>query len=136
MRWFIYSIMIAVSLEASNIDINQLVQKIQKVQKNKKISQTVDYKIYDPFTKAKIILKKNNRTFVKKIKRAKPIVIQTILNNSVLIDGKWYYRGAIVYGSKIIKINANNILVKKGNKIHMIRQREKQNLLKTKEIVK
>jgi len=123
-------------LNASDFSIDKIVKKIDSVQKTVQKSPTLDYKVYDPFATAKPILKQKSKTvkIVKNIK-AKPILIQTIFNHKVLINGHWYRVGDKVYGATIVTIAKKNIILLKNNVKRTIYMRNKKKIIQTKEII-
>ena len=118
---------------SSNIDMKKIVAKIEALKNNVNISASVDYKVYDPFARAKPILnEKVKRIRNKKIYRNSSIVIQTILNNKVLINGKWFKVGDKVQGATIKNINENNIMIYKNNKWLKVSFKRKKDIIKIK----
>ncbi len=75
---------------------------------------------YDPFRKAKVLLKTEpNATRAVKHKK-KFLRIDAILNNKVYINGRFYGVGKRVYGYKIVTIANKYIKVKKNRRILII----------------
>ena len=77
--------MLIVSLTFSSaVEINNLAPKIKNLKNGKKLSEKVDYDVYDPFATAKPLLIKKKKVVKKKIKHVikhNHIIIQTIFNN-------------------------------------------------------
>ena len=119
-------------LIASMIDVQKIATRIDTIS-NSKISNKVDYNVYDPFATAKPILKK--KTIVKRAEQ-KNIVLETILNNRVFIERKWYSTGSYIHGYKIKNISANGIIITKNHKTLLIPLNKNKNLLKIKENLK
>lgn len=75
---------------------------------------------YDPFKKAKVLLKMHTTNMKSLNNTPKVLSISAILNNRVYINGKFYKEGDIIYGYKIIGIVNKYIKVKKNKKISII----------------
>lgn len=73
---------------------------------------------YDPFKKAKVLLK--NPSIKKRVAIPKVLSIDAILNKKVYIDGKFYGVDSIVYGYQIISIKDKYIEVRKNGRISTI----------------
>jgi len=122
-------------LFASSVNVDNLSKKIDILNNDKKISSKLDYKIYDPFASAKPIINE-----AKEIKDIEPIVIlpiivQTILNKKVLINGLWHKTGDIVQGNLIKEIHQKYIVVFKDKKRSFITIKPKKSILITKETI-
>lgn len=72
---------------------------------------------YDPFKKAKVILKAKIKKTRVVSHRRKSLTIDAILNKKVYINGKFYVVGNIVHGYKILTITNKYIKVKRNRKI-------------------
>ena len=75
---------------------------------------------YDPFKKAKVLLKTKSTKMKVVPHTPKSLTIDAILNKRVYIDGRFYVAGKVVHGYKIIHIADRYIKVKKRNKIIII----------------
>ena len=75
---------------------------------------------YDPFKKAKILLKTEIKVKRPVRHRRKSLRIDAILNNKVYINGRFYGVGKMVYGYKIVTITDKYIKVKKNRRILII----------------
>jgi len=90
-----------------NININQIVKKIKKLNTKKVF---LSFPHYNPFyfdkNVTKIVLKRDN------IK----LVLNAIFNKSANINGKWVRVGEFIYGYKVIKIYLDRVLLKYKNR--------------------
>ena len=75
---------------------------------------------YDPFKKAKVLLKSKSVKIQPVSQRKKPLSINAILNKKVYINGKFYVVGKVVHGYKILAIADKYIKVKKNKRISII----------------
>lgn len=57
---------------------------------------------------------------IEKDETKKKLYLEAIINNSALIDGKWYKEGESVYSYTLTKVNSNNILLKQNDKTIML----------------
>ena len=132
MRTALFLILLsAITVSAETLDVSHISNKIDTVQQTKKTSPTLDYNVFDPFAKAKPLLAKKGTKPV--VNTSRPIIVQTILNNHALIDGRWVDVGGHVHGATIKAINQNNIIVSKDQKQITIPLRRKKSIIKTKE---
>jgi len=116
---------------ANKLDLEKIVTKIKNLQNDTKISENVDYNVYDPFATAKPILiqKRKNRI---KIHKNSSIIIQTILNKKVLVSGQWLKVGDKIQGAVIKTINKDNIVIFKNNKWMKVSFKRKKDIIKIK----
>ncbi len=117
------------------LNIDNISKRIDIINKQKEISSKIDYNVYDPFASAKPIISES-----KKIEEIEPIIIlpiivQTILNNKVLINGKWHKTGDTVQGSVIKQINQKYIVVLRNKKKTLLTIKSNKSIIKTKEII-
>ncbi len=131
---FICLFSICVILSAKNIEINDISEKIAKINSSVKKNQKLDYKVYDPFATAKPILK--IKKIVKKSKIYHPITVEAILNNKAFIENKWYSVKDKIRGFKIISIKKDGIMIVKNNKKSLIKLRGVGNMIQIKELDK
>jgi hypothetical protein len=120
-----------ITLYSSTIDVTPISKKIDALKNYKKSSATLDYNVYDPFSSAKPLLATKEKKLVTTVKHS--IVIQTILNNKVFIDGKWFGVGSRIHGSTITAINANSISIIREGKYSIIALKSRKNIIQTKE---
>jgi len=116
---------------SSEIDVKKIVKKIEMLQHNKNISSKIHYNVYDPFATAKPILKQKNNTPIK-LHKDSSITIETILNNKVLIAGKWLSVGDKINGATIKSINKNNIIIYKNNRWIKVSFKRKKDIINIK----
>jgi len=136
MKKMIFILITPIFIFANDIKINNIAPKINTLKNSVKISETIDYDVYDPFLTAKPLLIKEKKVIKKKIKQVikqNPIIIQTILNNKVLIHNKWYGAGDKVHGIRIKSIRKDAIIVIKNNRWTKINLRKNRNIITTKE---
>ncbi|MEA2099025.1 MAG: hypothetical protein U9P72_02745 [Campylobacterota bacterium] len=120
------------------IEINKIAPKINTLKNNKKISDIIDYEVYDPFATAKPLLiekKIVEKKVIKRVIKQNPIIIQTILNHKVLINNRWYSAGDIVQGRKIKSIRKDAIIVIENNKWVKIALKKNRNIINIKEVI-
>lgn len=80
-------------------------------------AKTVALVHYDPFKKAKVLLKSDAKRVPHISHRKKPLRIDAILNKKVYINGKFYGVGKTVDGYKIVTITNKYIKVTKNRRI-------------------
>lgn len=119
---------VLVPLTLFSLDVKDIAKKIDVLKLSRDISPTLNYKIYDPFAKAKPIIKEK-KVYRKKLK---PIVIQTIFNNRVFINSRWLKRGDTVNGMKIKHIYKSYVVI--GQRKYRVKTHK--NLIKMKEDIK
>jgi len=112
-----------------SFDIQKIAKKIDTLRLSQDISPTLNYKVYDPFAKAKPIITTKKVVVVKKLK---PIVIQTIFNDRVFINSRWLKRGDTVNGMKIKHIYKSYVVIGKRK----YRVKTHKNLIKMKENIR
>ena len=133
MRLLLIVAFFSFSLFASS-DVHEIAKKIDALGVDDTLNEKVNYKVYDPFKRAKPLLaKKEKKTEI--IKR-KAIKVETILNERAWIDGKWLKKGALVNGYHITAINKNAIMLRHNKKELLIPLSQGKNFLRVKEIIK
>jgi len=126
-------IFLFIDIVANSVDVGKLSKKIDSInQKSNKLLK-IDYDVYDPFARAKPLVNKKSR---KKIIYTRAIKIQTILNNRVLISGKWFSKGDTVYNAKIKEIKKSSILILRDGKWTTLHLKNRKSIIKTKEVLK
>lgn len=115
---------------ASSVDVGLIVKKIEKLKSVNSMSEKLTYKVYDPFSHAKPILKSK---IYRVPQTQKSIRLQTILNNKVLIDGKWYRVGNSVQGALIKAINRDNIIILRNGKRVKVSFEQRKAIIKLKQ---
>jgi len=132
MKYIIYIIMLSLCLQA--ISLPQIKAKIKELKKIKENNFTEIKVKYDPFCKSeKIIkLKKNKRIFPKRDKKHY-LFLLAVLNKRAFIDHKWYKNGDIVNGYKIIYIYNNRVVLKKKDKIMILKIKHRDKILNIQE---
>lgn len=121
-------ILMPLILIASDVDVKELAQKIEILKNEERVSQNLDYRVYDPFSQAKPILKSKNFRVPKTTKK-REIVLQTILNKRALIGGKWYSVGDRVQGELIESIQRDYIVIIRNNKRVKISFKQRKDIL-------
>ena len=138
MKKLVFIIITPILVMANDVKINNIAPKINTLKNSEKISEIIDYDVYDPFSTAKPLLIVEKKVVKKKIKRVikqNPIIIQTILNNKVLINNKWYAAGDKVQGRRIKSIRKDAIIVIENKKWTKIALRKNKNIITIKEAV-
>ena len=133
MRLLLIIALFSLSLFSSN-DVHEIAKKIDALGADDTLNEKVNYKVYDPFKRAKPLLaKKEKKT---EMIKPKPIKVETILNERAWINGKWLKKGALVNGYKITAINKNAIVLRHNKKEIFIPLSQGRNFLRVKEIIK
>jgi len=122
------------SLAFSSSDVHEIAKKIDALGLDDTLNEKVNYKVYDPFKRAKPLLAKKEKK-IEIIKR-KSIKVETILNERAWIDGKWLKKGSIINGYHITAINKNAIMLRHNKKEILIPLSQGKNFLRVKEIIK
>ncbi len=132
MKYVIYIIMLSLCLQA--VSLSQIKAKIKELKKIKENNFTEIKVKYDPFCKIeKIIkLKKNKIIFQKRVKKHY-LFLLAVLNKRAFVNHKWYKDGDIVYGYKIIHIYNNRVVLKKRNKIMILKIKHRNKILNIQE---
>jgi len=114
-------ILIFLIITFSFSDVSNTVFKIKQIQNSKKLF--LKYPSYNIFVKQKI--HNNNNNNVQIIMRSSNLPqrmkIYAIFNNKVNINGKWKNIGNYVNDYKIIKIYPNYVVLRKNNKIKILK---------------
>ena len=115
-------------------DIDKLIEKV-KVQR-RGLSPEVIKKLKDPFIDEvklkKIVIKQK---ILKKIKKQKlHLRLESIFNDRVKINARWYKVGSKVAGYQIVKIDYDkkSVLLKKGNKhlrLYLVKRKKRFRLV-------
>ncbi len=123
MRWII----IASLLADSSLWSSPIHKTIDELLENEK-EQVLDVPMYDPFKRAKPLLKQKNRS--KSVYRRSPLQLTAVLNDKAFINGRWYNRGELTAEGKLVRINPMSVYVKEGTKIKILPLKKSKNLLK------
>jgi len=115
---------------ASDVDVKLIVEKIEKLKSVNNISDKINYKVYDPFSQAKPILE--SKSFIVPQTRKK-IILQTILNEKALINGKWYSVGDTLQGAVIKSINRDSIVIIRNGKKVKVSFEQRKAIIKLKQ---
>ena len=113
------------------VDVHLIAKKIDDLKRDNILSSEVDYKVYDPFRRAKPLLAKKKKVHV--VRKPKPIVVETILNNRAWVDGRWVQKGSKINGAKVKAVKKNAIIVSYDNKDVIIPVKRGKSFLKLKE---
>ncbi len=122
----------------NDLEINKIAPKINTLKNSVKLSENVDYDVYDPFAPAKPLVIKEKKVIKRVIKhtiKQNPIIIQTILNNKVLINNRWYSAGDIIDGKRIKDVRKDAIIIIDNNKWVKINLKRNKNIIKIKEVL-
>ncbi len=128
-----FLLVFSITILSGSIDIAKLSKKIDDIDAMSRLSLRMDYDIYDPFAKAKPLI---NRSSKKRIVYSKAIKIQTILNDRVLINNKWFSVGDKVFNAKIKNIRKKSITILKNRKLIRLHLRRIKDIIKTEELIK
>ncbi len=132
MKYIIYIIMLSLYLQA--ISLAQIKTKIEKLRKIKENNFTEIKVKYDPFCKIEKIIKfKKNRTIFQKTAKKNYLFLLAVLNKRAFINHKWYKNGDIINRYKIIHIYDNHVVLKKGNKIMILKIKHRNKILNIQE---
>jgi len=140
MKKLVLIMIIPILVIANNIEINKIAPKIKTFKNSEKISDTIDYDVYDPFATAKPIVIKVNKEKkvvkkrIKHIVKQNPIIIQTILNNKALINNRWYGAGDKIQGKRIKSVRKDAIIVIDNNKWVKITLKRNKSIIEIKEV--
>jgi len=133
MRYFsLYILLLSLPLFTKDFDVEKIATQVEKIKTSNKLSPTLKYRVYDPFAKAKPILKEKQKNVMHKI-RYRAIYPQTILNNEVFIEKKWYSVGDVIRGYEIKNINKRSILLYKDNVYKKVYLKSSKNIVKIEE---
>ncbi len=114
------------------VNVDNISKKIDTIKSSHRVSPTLIYDVYDPFIQAKPIVNiKKKKKIVKKRRVVKHIVIQTVFNDKILVNNRWYKEGDKVMGLRVKKIYKNSALI--GDSI--VRVSKHKSILQTKEII-
>jgi len=98
-------------------DVSNTIFKINEIQNNKKIF--LKYPLYNIFINE--IMHNNIQLIIKSSNLSQKIKIYAIFNNKVNINGQWKNIGDYINDYKIIKIFPNYIILRKNNKIKILK---------------
>lgn len=97
------------------------------------IAQGVPLIPYDPFYKAEKILKKSPKQRAQRQSRTH-IRLLAIYNDTAFINGKFYKKNDNIGTYKIVKIFKKGVVLKKSNRIKVLRLVQSTDYVKTKEV--
>jgi len=113
-------ILIFLIITFSFSDVSNTIFKIKQIQNSKKLF--LKYPSYNIFVKQKINKDDNNvQVIMKSSNLPQKMKIYAIFNNKVNINGKWKNIGDYVNDYKIIKIYSNYVVLRKNNKIKILK---------------
>lgn len=124
-------LMLLSSFILATTDVHLIAKKIDALATDNTLSSKVEYKVYDPFKRAKPLLFIVEKPSV--AKRFQPLKVETILNDKAWVNGRWVKKGSIINGSKVIAIKKNAIMVRHDNKEVLIPLSTGKNLISVKE---
>ena len=110
-------ILIFLIITFSFSDVSNTIFKINEIQNNKKIF--LKYPLYNIFINE--IMHNNIQLIIKSSNLSQKIKIYAIFNNKVNINGQWKNIGDYINDYKIIKIFPNYIILRKNNKIKILK---------------
>ena len=110
-------ILIFLIITFSFSDVSNIIFKIKEIQNNKKIF--LKYPLYNIFINE--IMHNNIQLIIKSSNLSQKIKIYAIFNNKVNINGQWKNIGDYINDYKIIKIFPNYIILRKNNKIKILK---------------
>jgi hypothetical protein len=125
-------IFLIISGAYATTDVHDIAVKIDAFAADRSLSETLDYKVYDPFMRAKPLLASREKSPPKK--HQKMFKVETILNQKAWVNGKWVQKGSIINGSKVIAVHKDAIIVADEDKEVLVPLYRGKNLLRVKEI--
>lgn len=132
MNYLTLFFLLSTLLFAEEFDVSKVVEQVKSIKNLSKLSPNLDYRVYDPFATAKPILKeKKHKVWYKTTNKS--IKIETILNDKVFIEKKWYATGDFIRGYKIKNIAKGNILLYKNGVYKKIYLKSSKNIVKIEE---
>ncbi len=122
MKWIlIISISCFSTLSASSI--NKTIDELL----NDQSDQELNIPNYDPFKRAKPLLKrKSSKNYVYKPRPAK---LTAVFNQKAFINGKWYVKGDHISEGKLVDIQSERVYLKQGDKTKVLLLKHKNKLL-------
>ncbi len=122
MKWIlIISLSCLSTLSASSI--NKTIDELL----NDQSDQELNIPNYDPFKRAKPLLKrKSSKNYVYKPRPAK---LTAIFNQKAFINGKWYEKGDSISEGKLVNIQSERVYLKQGDKTKVLLLKHKNKLL-------
>ncbi len=122
MKWIlIISLSCFSTLSASSI--NKTIDELL----NDQSDQELNIPNYDPFKRAKPLLKrKSSKNYVYKPRPAK---LTAIFNQKAFINGKWYEKGDSISEGKLVNIQSERVYLKQGDKTKVLLLKHKNKLL-------
>jgi len=115
MKKIFLMITVALSLYATVDDKERLIKEYQEMfqkisQKRVGLSDDQIVKVTPPFVK--VLKKTGTKSAVQNKQKAAPLVLEAILGNRVLINGKWYKLYQKVGSLQIVSISGDNVYLK------------------------
>ncbi len=122
MKWIlIISLSCFSTLSASSI--NKTIDELL----NDQSDQELNIPNYDPFKRAKPLLKrKSSKNYVYKPRPAK---LTAVFNQKAFINGKWYEKGDSISEGKLVNIQSERVYLKQGDKTKVLLLKHKNKLL-------
>jgi hypothetical protein len=116
----------------ATMDVHVIAEKIDAFAADQSLSEHLEYKVYDPFKRAKPLLAQKQKVAMKP--HHKMFKVETILNNRAWVNGKWVQKGSIINGSKVVAVHKDAIIVRDDDREILIPVSRGKNLLRVKEI--
>ena len=122
MKWIlIISLCCFSTLSASSI--NKTIDELL----NDQSDQELNIPSYDPFKRAKPLLKRKSSK--KYVYKPRPAKLTAVFNKKAFINGKWYEKGDSISEGKLVNIQSERVYLKKGNKTKVLLLKRKNKLL-------
>ena len=86
--------------------INKTIDELLKSETKKELQISH----YDPFKKAQPLLQK--KSYKTRTRRKSKIELSAVLNEKAFINGKWYTKGELTSGGRVMKITRNSVYLK------------------------
>jgi len=111
---------VTVNINDVNSSHETITQQITEIKPPRKGVSSVDVaRVQSPFLLLKVEEKEEKKVKKRKYKKREkytPLALESSINKNVKISGKWYKEGEKVRGYSIVKISADEVLLKKNGK--------------------
>jgi hypothetical protein len=139
MKYLLFFILSPLLLFAEANMVEQINKTLNQIAYEAEHSPKIKLDIqYDPFYHDKRLKKRISQIKTKKIlqkKKKKGLVLSMILNKKAFINGIWYREKAKVAQYMLDKVNQDSVVLKRKNKIIVLKLQTSDNLLVKKEVL-
>jgi len=128
MRYFLCFLLLFSSVFGANLS-----QRLENLIQDKKI-KTVTILKYDPFFEKheKKQFKKHD-LIIRGVRKKRILRLVAVLGKRAFINGMWFSKGDKISGYKIKKVFQNRVILRKQNKIKVLRFEKNKNILNVRE---